>query len=108
MKCLITESQLNNVIYKYLDNQDFIRVDKNKQICFLNSSDDLWAVMKYMRPKLIISDGLTKEISSFFSIDQDDAEIAIRDWVSNKINIEIPIWQVHTMSGMIADVNLSM
>ena len=108
MKFIITESQFDKVIFKYLDNQDFIRVNKNKEICFLNSSDDLWAVMKYVRSKLIINDGLTKEISSFFSIDQDDAEIAIRDWVSNKINIEIPIWQVHTMSGMIADVNLSM
>jgi lipopolysaccharide export LptBFGC system permease protein LptF len=108
MKYLITESKLDNVIFKYLDNQDFIRVNKNKEICFLNSSDDLWAVMKYMRDKLIISDGLTKEISSFFSLDEDDTEIVIRDWVSSKINIDIPIWQVHTMSGMIADVNLSM
>ena len=108
MKYLITESQFDKVIFKYLDNQDVIRVNKNQEICFLNSSDDLWAVMKYVRSKLIINDGLTKEISSFFSIDQDDAEIAIRDWVSSEINIDIPIWQVHTMSGMIADVNLSM
>jgi len=61
-----------------------------------------------MRDKLIISDGLTKEISSFFSLDEDDTEIVIRDWVSSKINIDIPIWQVHTISGMFADVYLSM
>ena len=108
MKYLITESQLDKVIFRYLDNQDFIEVRRSKEICFLNSSDDLWAVMKYRSGKLIISDELTYEIESFFSIDQDDAEITIKDWVSNEIGKDIDIWDVQTLGGMIADVNLSM
>ena len=107
MKYLITESQFDKVIFKYLDNQDFIQVNKGREICFINSSDDFWAVMKYTG-RLIISDNLTNEISSFFSIDQDDSEIVIRDWVSNKIGIEIDIRNVKTLSGMNADVHLSM
>jgi hypothetical protein len=108
MKYLITESQLDNIIFKYLDNQDFIKVKKGNEICFLNSSDDLWAVMKYMRGMLIISDTLTNEIKSFFSIDQDDAEILIRDWVSKKIGINIDIWDVKTLGGLFGDTYLSM
>jgi len=108
MKYLITESQFDNIIFQYLDNQDFIQVNKGREICFINSSDDLWAVMKYMRNKLIISDNLTNEISSFFSIDQDDSEIVIRDWVSNKIGIKIDIWDVKTLGGLFGDTYLSM
>ena len=108
MKYLITESQLDKVIFRYLDNQDLIEVRRSNEICFLNSSDDLWAVMKYRNGKLIISDELTYELKSFFSIDQDYAEITIKDWVSNEIGEDIDIWDVRTLGGMIADVNLSM
>ena len=108
MKYLITESQLGKVIFKFLDNQKFVKIKKGRNLFFTYSHDDDWGVIKYDNHLLIINKDLTLEVMSFFSIDQDDAEILIRDWVSSKINIDIPIWQVHTMSGMIADVNLSM
>ena len=56
MKYLITESQLDKIIFRYLDNQNFVKIKKDKEICFLYSPDDLWAVMKYMRGKLIINE----------------------------------------------------
>ena len=68
MKYIITESQLNKVIFRYLDNQNFVKIKKDREICFLYSPDDLWAVMKYIRGKLIINDNLTREIESFFSV----------------------------------------
>lgn len=108
MKYLITESQRDKMVFKYLDNQKFIKVKKDKEICFLYSPDDLWAVMKYMRGILIINKDLTTEIESFFSIDEDDSKILLRDWVSKEINKDIDIWEVKTLGGMIADVNLSM
>jgi len=108
MRYIVKESQLNKVIFKYLDNQNFIKVKKDKELCFLYSPDDLWAVMKYMRGKLIIHDDLTHGIESFFSIDQDDSEISIRDWVSREIGKDIDIWDVKTLGGMMADITLSM
>ena len=108
MKYIITESQLNKVIFRYLDNQNFVKIKKDREICFLYSPDDLWAVMKYIRGKLIINDNLTREIESFFSVDQYDAEILIIDWVSKEIGKDIDIWGVKSLTGMIADVNLSM
>lgn len=108
MKYLITESQRDKMVFKYLDNQKFIKVKKDKEICFLYSPDDLWAVMKYMRGKLIINKDLTTEIESFFSIDEDDAEILIRDWVSKEIGINIDIWDVKSLTGLFGDTYLSM
>jgi len=40
MKYLITESQLDKVIFKYLDNQDFIKVEYGDNIYFVNSEND--------------------------------------------------------------------
>ena len=108
MKYLITESQRDKIVFRYLDNQNFLKVKKDKEICFLYSPDDLWAVMKYRSGQLIISDELTYGIESLFSINQDDAEILISDWVSKEINKYIDIWEVKTLGGMIADANLSM
>lgn len=108
MKYLITESQRDKMVFKYLDNQKFIKVKKDKEICFLYSPDDLWAVMKYMRGKLIINKDLTREIESFFSIDEDDAEILIRDWVSKEIGINIDVWDIKSLSGLFGDTYLSM
>lgn len=108
MKYLITESQRDKIVFKYLDKQNFIKVNKNKEICFLYSPDDLWAIMKYMRGKLIINKDLTNEIESFFSLDEDDTEILIRDWVSKEIGINIDIWDVKSLSGLFGYTYLSM
>ena len=108
MKYLITESQRDKMVFKYLDNQNFLKVKKDKEICFLYSPDDLWAVMKYMRGKLIINENLTREIQSFFSIDEDDAEILIRDWVSKETGINIDVWDIKSLGGLFGDTYLSM
>lgn len=108
MKYLITESQRDKIVFRYLDNQNFLKVKKDKEICFLYSPDDLWAIMKYMRGKLIINKDLTTEIESFFSIDEDEAEILIRDWVSKQIGINIDVWDIKSLSGLFGDTYLSM
>ena len=108
MKYLITESQLDKIIFRYLDNQKFVKIKKDKEICFLYSPDDLWAVMKYIRGKLIINENLTREIQSFFSIDEDDAEILIRDWVSKETGINIDVWDIKSLGGLFGDTYLSM
>ena len=108
MRYILKESQLNKAVFKYLDNQNFIKIKKDKELCFLYSPDDLWAVMKYRSGQLIISDELTYGIESFFSINQDDAEILIRDWVSKQIGINIDVWDIKSLSGLFEDTYLSM
>ena len=85
MKYLITESQLDRVIFRYLDNQDFIQIEKNNSIYFVNSENDEYAQIRYDK-----SDGwcgityeLIEKISSFFSLDEYDSEEVIGRWVEN-------------------------
>ena len=47
MKYLITESQLDKVIFRYLDNQDFIVTGNDTSLFFVNSDDDKYAQIKY-------------------------------------------------------------
>ena len=47
MKYLITESQLDNIIFKYLDNQDFIQIEKRGGIYFVNSEGDESAQIRF-------------------------------------------------------------
>jgi len=91
MKYLITPSQIDRIVFKYLDNQDFIQIEENNRIYFVNSVGDNYGQ--------IISDKnerwcgiyheLVKEISSFFSMKSNDSIDVIKRWVENKLQMEL-------------------
>ena len=87
MKYLITESQINNVIFKYLDNQDFVYMEYGENGYFLNSKSDEYAQIKFNNRShwCTIERKLMDEIVSFFSLNNIDAISAISKWVENKI-----------------------
>jgi len=88
MKYLITESQLDKAIFNYLDNQDFIQIDKGpNRIYFVNSEGDEYAQITYDKDIkwYFINLDLTREVSSFFSLQSSDSEKVIRRWVKLKI-----------------------
>jgi len=91
MKYLITESQLEKVIFKYLDNQDFIQIDKGERIYFVNSEGDEYAQIRFDKEDgwCGIKYNLIKEISSFFSLQESDAEEVIGRWVENTIQMRV-------------------
>ena len=101
MKYLITEGQLDNVVSKYLDNQDFVVYDdKNKfdnYIYFLNNITDYEAqISVYNRNSfgevknwVYVNYDLIKELSNFFSIDELDCLDIIRVWVSDTLGIRV-------------------
>jgi hypothetical protein len=91
MKYLITESKLNKVIFKYLDNQDFIQVEKNGVIHFVNSEGDEYAQIKSSMTNkwCYISTKLIDEISSFFSLHYLDSKEVIGSWVSDTLQIKV-------------------
>ena len=91
MKYKITDSQLESVIFLYLDNQDFIQIEKGNTIYFVNSEGDEYSQIRYDK-----SDGwcyvywtLIEEISSFFSLEQTNAEQVIGRWVENTIQMRV-------------------
>jgi hypothetical protein len=91
MKYLITESQFDKVIFKYLDNQDFIPIERGDKIYFANSESDEYSQIRYNK-----EDGwcyvywtLIEEISSFFSLEQTNAEQVIGRWVENTLQVRV-------------------
>ena len=91
MKYLITESQLDKVIFRYLDNQDFIQIVKGNRIYFVNSESDAFAQIRYNKNDgaCFISYKLVKEISSFFSLQRSDSEEVIGRWVENTLQMRV-------------------
>jgi hypothetical protein len=91
MKYLITESQFDKVIFRYLDNQDFIRIEKGNRIYFVNSEGDEYAQIKYNKNDgwCFISIDLIKEISSFFSLERSDSKEVIGRWVENTLQMKV-------------------
>jgi hypothetical protein len=103
MKYIITESKLEKVIFRYLDNQDFVIYDDKKKFNsythFLNSdSDNISQISVYVRNAfgevrnwVTVNYDLIDELSKFFSIDKPDCLYIIRDWVSNTLSIKIDV-----------------
>ena len=90
MRYKITDKQLYDVIFLYLDNQDFIRIERDDKIYFANSEGDEYAQIKYsILGGCTISPELIKEISSFFSLDESDSESAIGRWVGDTLQMRV-------------------
>ena len=89
MKYLITESQFDKVIFKYLDNQDFIQIENESKIYFVNSEDDEYAQIRYDKEDglCFVYYKLIEEISLFFSMNETDAEQVIGRWVENTLQM---------------------
>jgi len=91
MKYKITDKQLDDVIFLYLDNQDFIPIEKGDNIYFANSEGDEFAQIRYNK-----SDGwcyiywkLIGEISRFFSLEESDSKQVIGRWVENTLQMRV-------------------
>jgi hypothetical protein len=91
MKYLIKESQFDNVIFKYLDSQDFIQIEKDDSIYFLNSEEDKYAQIRYDKNDgwCNVSIVLNEEISSFFSMNKIDSKEVISRWVENTLQTKV-------------------
>ena len=89
MKYLITESQLDKAIFRYLDNQDFIQIERGRNIYFVNSENDEYAQIRYATSDgwCFIDENLVEEISSFFSLE--DSNEVIGRWVENTLQMEV-------------------
>ena len=91
MKYKITDSQLESVIFLYLDNQDFIKIERENSIYFVNSEGDEYSQIRYDKSDgwCYISWELVGEISSFFSLEQTNAEQVIGRWVENTLQMRV-------------------
>jgi cupin superfamily acireductone dioxygenase involved in methionine salvage len=102
MKYLITESQLDNIIFKYLDNQDFVVVGDNISLFFVNSEEDEYSQIRFDEEDgwCGINEDLVNEISSFFSISYYDSEQVIGRWVENTLQMKVTTVMTGTFTNL--------
>ena len=91
MKYKITDSQLESVIFLYLDNQDFIKIERENSIYFVNSEGDEYSQIRYNKEDgwCYIHYKLVDEISSFFSLGESDSMEVIGRWVENTLQMRV-------------------
>ena len=91
MKYIIKESQLAKIIFRYLDNQDFVQIEKGDNIFFVNSKNDKDGQILYDKKhkKCYINVNLVREISSFFSVDDTNLRPIISRWVDNTLQMKV-------------------
>ena len=91
MKYIITESQITNIIYSYLDSQDFIEIKIGDNIYFVTNEGDEYAKIRftnYFPSKWVgVSNELCDEISSFFPINKSDCDKIVGEWIRNKFKM---------------------
>jgi hypothetical protein len=91
MKYIITESQIDNVIFKYLNLKRFIPIEKGDKIYFANSEGDEYAQIRYDKDDgwCYIYWKLIGEISRFFSLERNDSKEVIGRWVENTLQMKV-------------------
>ncbi len=90
MKYLITESQLDNLIFKYLNMKRFIQIDNGYRIYFVNSEDDGYAQIGYDKSGwCLVYKKIVEDISRFFSLKEYKAKQVIGRWVENILQMEV-------------------
>ena len=92
MKYLITESQLDKVIFRYLDVQD-LNIIKIGASTYFSYPDDNFAQIKYggnhaNNELCFIFIGLIGKVSSLFSLDRYQSTRIIGQWVKKKLNLD--------------------
>ena len=105
MKYLITESKLNQVIFKYLDIQDFIQIKTSSNIFFVNSEEDEHAQIRYNKKNGVgqITLNLIEDISVLFSLNEVTSKNIIGNWVADTLQMEVSYaqWVVFSKSEVL-------
>ena len=92
MKYLITESQFDKVVFKYLDNHNFVKKKRPNIIHFVDSESDLTVdslINFYKNGECWINFELVDEVAKLFSLDFNDSKYVIARWVGNKLDARV-------------------
>lgn len=91
MKYVITESQLDKLIFKYLDSKDFITIKLGPNIFFSDSEDSSESQITYDKSvkSCYVSRELLVEISDFFNLNAQDTMKVIGEWITHAQQVEV-------------------
>jgi len=91
MKFEINENKLEKVIFKYLDNKNFIIKETPENYYFIENEEDKYAQIMVTKYDMVclINRKLIEEIESFFSIKTPMASNVLTKYVENTLNIKV-------------------
>jgi hypothetical protein len=100
MKYLITESQLDNTIFRYLYKQNFSLIENDESIYFADSNDNESAEIRFDKEDgyCEINVKLIDRISDFFSLTRKESIDKICSWVESATGMNIG--HFHAMYGI--------
>jgi len=94
MKYLITESQIDKIVYKYLNDLDLYMIEDKGDYYFYTSklswSHSEYPIIAYHKnhDDCFISSSILTEIAGFFSLDLTTSLNVIDNWVENKLGFK--------------------
>lgn len=94
MKYLIKESQIDKLVYKYLDDLNLYMIEDGGDYYFWESkgsweSGEYVLIAVHYKNSGFISSKLLVEVSSFFNFGLEDSLDIIGDWVRTKFDFDI-------------------
>ena len=95
MKYLITESQIDKIVYKYFNDLDLYMIEDKGDYYFYTSklswSHGEYPIIAYHKnhDDCFISSDILTEVAEFFSLSLTRSLMIIAKWVEGKIGIEI-------------------
>ena len=97
MKYIIPQSRLHQVIFKYLDMQNFNMVKKGDYIYFTENVRDRYGFLKYnyYTESLFILKVFADKISNIFGIPIKDLDRIISSWVEKTLGGEYGVYNVY-------------
>ena len=91
-------NKINKIIFKYLDDMNYNIIDGDNKLYFTDSKDSKYIHIRYDKDDglCFIYHKLIKEISSFFSLGNSDAEKVIGEWVDNKLQMRVTMVRMNS------------
>ena len=95
MKYLITESQLDNIIFRYLDMQNFYKMRYAKGYIFWESKEvwesggNILISANRDRSECFVNSDLLVEVATMFSLELSNCLDIIGEWIKTQIDFDI-------------------
>jgi hypothetical protein len=91
MKLIITESQKDKIIEKYLTNQNYNQIEIGNKIYFVKNIGDKYADIRFDKSDgwCYVSYDLVSFFSMMFSIEESDSKAIIGRWVEHTLQMEV-------------------
>lgn len=88
MEFEISKNKLYQVIFRFLDNKNFVKLDPD--VLFFKDQDDKYQFhFKESTKTCFISLNLVKEVEDFFSLNMDESINVISSYVENKLDVTV-------------------